>query len=163
MTCPNLQTVSFEGWTSLEWDSIRSFVAARLPAHPRTYARPLVNPEGPSTTVTGPTAQLYRPPMSSSSASSFASASFSSSSASAPALSTSSSSSASAYAVTGHILTAPSSSSSASSSASSAFGPQRLQSIDLTRCPQITREMVQWLRLYVADVKCDAQRVVWGE
>ena len=22
MTCPNLQTVSFEGWTSLEWDSI---------------------------------------------------------------------------------------------------------------------------------------------
>lgn len=41
--------------------------------------------------------------------------------------------------------------------------PQRLQSIDLTRCHQISKEMVQWLRMYVAEVKCETVKSVWGE
>ena len=35
--------------------------------------------------------------------------------------------------------------------------------IDLTRCHQISKEMVQWLRMYVAEVKCEAVKSVWGE
>jgi hypothetical protein len=31
--------------------------------------------------------------------------------------------------------------------------PRRLRSIDVTRCHQISMEMVQWMRMYVADVK----------
>ncbi|KAF8073756.1 hypothetical protein FPV67DRAFT_1666505 [Lyophyllum atratum] len=41
--------------------------------------------------------------------------------------------------------------------------PQRLRAIDVTRCSQISREMVQWLRMYVADVKCEPAKGVWGE
>ncbi|TFK28047.1 hypothetical protein FA15DRAFT_678688 [Coprinopsis marcescibilis] len=42
--------------------------------------------------------------------------------------------------------------------------PQRLRSIDITRCPQIGKEMVQWLRMYVAEVKCESAKGVpiWG-
>jgi hypothetical protein len=42
-------------------------------------------------------------------------------------------------------------------------GPQRLQKIDVTRCNQISNEMVQWLRMYVALVRCDSAKGVWGE
>jgi hypothetical protein len=42
-------------------------------------------------------------------------------------------------------------------------GPQRLQMIDVTRCNQISNEMVQWLRMYVALVKCESAKGVWGE
>ena len=42
-------------------------------------------------------------------------------------------------------------------------GPQRLQMIDVTRCNQISKEMVQWLRMYVALVKCESAKGVWGE
>ncbi len=41
--------------------------------------------------------------------------------------------------------------------------PHRLQSIDLTRCHQISKEMVQWLKMYVADVKCDTAKGVWDD
>ena len=41
--------------------------------------------------------------------------------------------------------------------------PVRLESVDLTRCHQISKEMVQWLRMYVAEVKCEAVKSVWGE
>ena len=41
--------------------------------------------------------------------------------------------------------------------------PQRLQSIDLTRCHQISKEMVQWLRMYVAEVKCDTAKGAWED
>jgi hypothetical protein len=37
--------------------------------------------------------------------------------------------------------------------------PRRLQSIDVTRCHQISKEMVQWMRMYVADVKYEP---AWG-
>ena len=40
-------------------------------------------------------------------------------------------------------------------------GPQRLQMIDVTRCNQISKEMVQWLRMYVALVKCKPAKDVW--
>jgi len=39
--------------------------------------------------------------------------------------------------------------------ASSFSWPLRLRSLDLTRCHQIGKEMVQWLRLYVDEVKCE--------
>jgi hypothetical protein len=42
-------------------------------------------------------------------------------------------------------------------------GPRRLGSIDVTRCHQISKEMVQWLRMYVADVRCEPAKGVWGE
>ncbi|KIM43151.1 hypothetical protein M413DRAFT_397075 [Hebeloma cylindrosporum] len=41
--------------------------------------------------------------------------------------------------------------------------PQRIRMIDVTRCNQIGREMVQWLRMYVASVKCEPAKGVWGE
>jgi|ERR1700722_13458605 len=50
-----------------------------------------------------------------------------------------------------------------SHSAVTAVSPQRLVSIDVTRCHQISREMVQWLRMYVADVKCEPAKGLWGE
>jgi len=42
-------------------------------------------------------------------------------------------------------------------------GPQRLRAIDVTRCSQISKEMVQWLRMYVANVKCEPAKGIWGE
>ncbi|THH06779.1 hypothetical protein EW145_g3850 [Phellinidium pouzarii] len=41
--------------------------------------------------------------------------------------------------------------------------PKRLQVIDLTRCNQISKEMVQWLRMYVAEVRCESAKTYWGE
>ncbi|KAJ3504777.1 hypothetical protein NLJ89_g7759 [Agrocybe chaxingu] len=41
--------------------------------------------------------------------------------------------------------------------------PQRIRMIDVTRCNQISKEMVQWLRMYVASVKCESTKGVWGE
>ncbi|CCM03557.1 uncharacterized protein FIBRA_05693 [Fibroporia radiculosa] len=41
--------------------------------------------------------------------------------------------------------------------------PHRLDSLDLTRCHQISKEMVQWLRMYVAEVKCETVKGFWGE
>ncbi|KAG6837184.1 hypothetical protein H0H93_013411 [Arthromyces matolae] len=40
--------------------------------------------------------------------------------------------------------------------------PRRLRHIDVTRCTQISKEMIQWLRMYVADVKCGPAKVSWG-
>ncbi|KAL4080813.1 hypothetical protein J3A83DRAFT_4084074 [Scleroderma citrinum] len=42
-------------------------------------------------------------------------------------------------------------------------GPRRLSSIDVTRCHQISKEMVQWLRMYVRDVRCESGKGIWGE
>ncbi|KAF9267353.1 hypothetical protein L218DRAFT_856145 [Marasmius fiardii PR-910] len=42
-------------------------------------------------------------------------------------------------------------------------GPKRIRSVDVTRCNQISKEMVQWLRMYVPQVKCEAAKGVWGE
>ncbi|KAF5369349.1 hypothetical protein D9758_002769 [Tetrapyrgos nigripes] len=42
------------------------------------------------------------------------------------------------------------------------LGSHRLNSIDVTRCSQISKEMVQWLRMYVPDVRCEPAKGVWG-
>lgn len=47
--------------------------------------------------------------------------------------------------------------------ASSYSWPLRLKSLDLTRCHQISKEMIQWLRLYVDEVKCESARGSWQE
>lgn len=41
--------------------------------------------------------------------------------------------------------------------------PQRLRSIDVTCCTQISWEMIQWLKMYVAEVRSDTTKGVWGE
>lgn len=38
----------------------------------------------------------------------------------------------------------------------SSIMPQRIESVDVTRCSQISKEMVQWLRMYVQTVKCES-------
>ncbi|KAH9889865.1 hypothetical protein C8Q73DRAFT_652861 [Cubamyces lactineus] len=140
--CPKLATLSLEGCTSIEWETIRSIVESRLPPHSRAFPRQTARQASPSPA---------RPAVSS--------ASVSSASGQRPAVS-SSTSSASAFAATAHIL----SHQPATSSASHAVGrPVRIESMDLTRCHQISKEMVQWLRMYVAEVKCETVKSVWGE
>ncbi|KAF8908886.1 hypothetical protein CPB84DRAFT_1766254 [Gymnopilus junonius] len=41
--------------------------------------------------------------------------------------------------------------------------PQRIQMIDVTRCNQISKEMLQWLRMYVPSVRYESTKGVWGE
>lgn len=36
-------------------------------------------------------------------------------------------------------------------------GVKRLRMLDVSRCPQIGTEMVQWMRMYVAEVRCGGQ------
>lgn len=43
-----------------------------------------------------------------------------------------------------------------------ATGPQKLVKLDLTRCSQISRERVQWLRMYVGDVVCENGKGGWA-
>ncbi|KAH9002746.1 hypothetical protein EDB86DRAFT_2800354 [Lactarius hatsudake] len=65
-----------------------------------------------------------------------------------------------------HALTQPTShgrSHSVPPNASSYSWPLRLKDLDLTRCHQIGKEMVQWLRLYVDEVKCETSRGSWQE
>jgi len=42
--------------------------------------------------------------------------------------------------------------------------PKRLRVLDLSRCNQFNREQLQWLRMYVLDVRCEAPKAnsVWG-
>lgn len=40
--------------------------------------------------------------------------------------------------------------------------PERLQSLDLTRC-HVSKAMLQWLKIYVAEVRCDTSRSPWGD
>ncbi|KAH9936154.1 uncharacterized protein B0H18DRAFT_868060 [Fomitopsis serialis] len=72
------------------------------------------------------------------------------------------SSSASAFATQAQILSRVPAASSSSGYAS-LIGPRRLESLNLSRCHQISREMVQWLRMYVVDVRCEPTKGVWGE
>ncbi|THH20105.1 hypothetical protein EW146_g1196 [Bondarzewia mesenterica] len=130
--CPKLETLSLEGCTSLDWDSLRMFVESRLPEHSRAYPRqgatPILSLPAPRTYSTS----LRQPHPSQ--------------------------------------LLAPSQTPSAGRSQSAPpktsipfTCPQRLKSVDITRCHQISKEMIQWLRTYVAEVKCDASRGPWGD
>ncbi|KAJ7134701.1 hypothetical protein C8R44DRAFT_609913 [Mycena epipterygia] len=119
--CPKLESLALDGCTSLDWDSLRTFVESRLPAnaYPRFQS-----------------VQAFRSSQ----------------------------------------LTITSASTAAAAHARSRshppprnphptvfLGPLRLRAIDVTRCTQISKEMVQWLRMYVAEVKCERAKGVWGE
>ncbi|KIK07946.1 hypothetical protein K443DRAFT_604757 [Laccaria amethystina LaAM-08-1] len=116
--CPRLETVSFDGCTSLDWDSLRTFVEARLPANPHAYARYHTTPTSIVSSASAAAAHHARskgrhPPR----------------------------------------INHP----------SAIMGPLRLKAIDVTRCNQISKEMIQWLRMYVAEVKCESAKGIWGE
>ena len=40
--------------------------------------------------------------------------------------------------------------------------PRRIRSLDLSRCGQFSRAQLQWLRMYVVEVRSDAERTAWG-
>jgi len=40
--------------------------------------------------------------------------------------------------------------------------PERLRSLDLTRC-HVSKAMLQWLRIYVTEVRCDMSGNAWGD
>ncbi|OJT13829.1 hypothetical protein TRAPUB_9599 [Trametes pubescens] len=143
--CPKLATLSLEGCTSIDWETLRSIVESRLPPHSRAFPRQAAQHEA---------APVPRPAVSMSSASA---------SSQRPVASSSSSSSASAFAATAYILAHQPSAPAVSSSSLAVGRPVRLESMDLTRCHQISKEMVQWLRMYVAEVKCETVKSVWGE
>ncbi|EIW59687.1 uncharacterized protein TRAVEDRAFT_97912, partial [Trametes versicolor FP-101664 SS1] len=143
--CPKLATLSLEGCTSIDWETLRSIVESRLPPHSRAFPRQAAQHDP---------APASRPVVSMSSASA---------SSQRPVASSSSSSSASAFAATAYILAHQPSAPAVSSSSLAVGRPVRLESMDLTRCHQISKEMVQWLRMYVAEVKCETVKSVWGE
>ncbi|KAJ6585063.1 hypothetical protein B0H19DRAFT_1206683 [Mycena capillaripes] len=119
--CSKLESLTLDGCTSLDWDSLRTFVESRLPANSHAYPR-------------------------SQGASAFRS--------SQPTI-TSASTAAAAH--------ARSRSHPPPRHPIVFLGPLRLRAIDVTRCNQISKEMVQWLRMYVAEVKCERAKGVWGE
>ncbi|KAJ7095806.1 hypothetical protein B0H15DRAFT_774244 [Mycena belliarum] len=120
--CPKLESLTLDGCTSLDWDSLRTLVESRLPANSHAY----------------PCFQGAQAPRSSQ-----------------------------------RTLTSASAAAAAHERSRSQpprhpypavfLGPLRLRAIDVTRCNQISKEMVQWLRMYVADVKCERAKGVWGE
>lgn len=132
--CPKLTILWLEGCTSVDWEALRAVVESRLPA--QSHALP------PQKIGTG--------------------SSTASASASVNPLPSKPSSSASAFASQAHILSRVPITSS-SSGYNALIGPRRLESLNLSRCHQISREMVQWLRMYVAEVKCEPTKGVWGE
>ncbi|KAL5519833.1 hypothetical protein ACEPAG_1493 [Sanghuangporus baumii] len=147
--CPLLDTLSFDGCSALPWDALRALVEARLPAADSASAR-LLGPASARSRTKG-------------------------------AYSTSSSgtnagngSSASGYAAQQqHQQQQQHSSSAAASSRVSKEHPRpdglelprRIRVVDLTRCPQISKEMIAWLRMYVSDVRVrrEAEHTYWGE
>lgn len=136
--CPKLETLNFDGCTTVDWDALRALVESRLPANaPRILNLPNASFARNNTTFV---------------------------------------SSASSYAAQQrplhHMPSSLGSSrvSRASSAASGSNGnvdqglvPKRLRVIDLTRCPQISKEMIQWLRMYVSEVRCESVKTYWGE
>ncbi|KAH9980116.1 hypothetical protein BGW80DRAFT_1273406 [Lactifluus volemus] len=134
--CPKLETLSLDGCTTLDWDALRTFVESRLPAHVRAYPRQAVPPMVTLPAPTSYSSLTLRQP----------------------------------HPTVPHVLalahpttTSHGRSHSVPPNASSYSWPLRLKSLDLTRCHQIGKEMVQWLRLYVDEVKCEMVRGSWQE
>ncbi|KAL0961425.1 hypothetical protein HGRIS_006371 [Hohenbuehelia grisea] len=124
LSCPKLETLSLDGCTNFDWDSLRGFVESRLPANSHAYPQP------------------HRPKLGLYSSASAAAAVH-------------------AQARTMNLqqaLRRPTSSSNMIAAAT-----HRLRVTDVTRCSQISKEMVQWLRMYVADVRCEPAKGVWGD
>ncbi|KZT11910.1 uncharacterized protein LAESUDRAFT_733836 [Laetiporus sulphureus 93-53] len=129
-TCPKLTHLCLEGCTSLDWESLRSFVESRLPAQPRAL------PCQAGLHTTSSSSRSWK---------------------------ATSSASASAYAAHAHTLSRIPAMHPVPGTMNTVGWPHRLASINLTRCHQISKEMVQWLRLYVAEVKCETTKGIWGE
>lgn len=136
--CPRLETLSFDGCSTVNWDALRGLVESRLPANSSIR---MVKPPNKdfvrgntllSSSASSYAAQQQRQHMSSASSSSFS-------------------------------TSVRSGGSSSASRSSSGTGPKRLKTIDLTRCHQISQEMIQWLRMYVSEVRCDSVKTYWGE
>ncbi|KAI0061401.1 hypothetical protein BV25DRAFT_1805627 [Artomyces pyxidatus] len=132
--CPKLETLSLDGCTTLDWDALRSFVESRLPAHARAYPRQVVPPMISLPAPASYSVLSLRQPHPSPSSLAIA-----------------------------HLPSHGRSQSAPPNTSVPFVWPQRLKSIDLTRCHQISKEMVQWLRLYVAEVKYDVVRGPWRE
>ncbi|KZT23390.1 hypothetical protein NEOLEDRAFT_1069537 [Neolentinus lepideus HHB14362 ss-1] len=145
--CPKLENFELAGCSALDWDSLRTFVESRLPPQSRAFPRQHVSP-CPSSSSSPSSASVPLPPVTISASGSmqFATQSLLTVTASSQAQLSSSR--------TGAVLLR---SASASASVSHRW-PRRLKSIDLSRCHQITKEMVQWLRVYIPEVKSDAAR-----
>ncbi|KAA1469883.1 hypothetical protein DENSPDRAFT_773527 [Dentipellis sp. KUC8613] len=137
--CPKLDTLNLDGCTSLDWDALRTFVESRLPAHVRAYPRQAAPPQ-----VTLPAPTVY----SASVAANLRHPHHPRTRSSSPLPHTPSHS---------RSLSAP------PNTSVPLVWPQRLKCVDLTRCHQISKEMVQWLRMYVAEVKCDSPRGPWED
>ncbi|KAL5524334.1 hypothetical protein ACEPAF_9474 [Sanghuangporus sanghuang] len=153
--CPLLDTLSFDGCSALSWDALRALVEARLPVADSASAR-LLGPASARSRTKG----VY---------------SISSSGAG-------NGSSASGYAAQQQQQQQHSSSAAASSRVSRTSSgaaslkdglglglglelPRRIRVVDLTRCPQISKEMIAWLRMYVSEVRVrrEAEQTYWGE
>ncbi|KAF8631402.1 hypothetical protein AX15_002410 [Amanita polypyramis BW_CC] len=113
--CPRLETLTLDGCTSIDWDSLRTVVESRLPPNPNAYTR--FHPS-PSTIMS------------------------------------SASASAAAYARSKAL---------AKRTPYHTVGPQRLQEINIRRCTQLSGEMIQWLKMYVAMVKCETSKYAWDD
>ncbi|CAL1712837.1 unnamed protein product [Somion occarium] len=135
--CPRLTSLALEGCTNMDWEALRTFVESRLPAHARAYPTQLISSASAVPTQCQASNQLGP--------------------------STTFTSSASAFAAKAHILAHIPATTHAKMMSDSVGWPLRLQSIDLTRCHQISKEMVQWLRMYVAQVRCEIAAGIWGE
>ncbi|EIM86054.1 uncharacterized protein STEHIDRAFT_157574 [Stereum hirsutum FP-91666 SS1] len=171
-TCPKLERLSLEGCTSFDWDALRTLVECRLPS---TLS------QSPSHSSTRPRnfLSIPTPPSPSNPA-----AGYSNSTTPTPLRHTSlHSSSHPPRSVPSHV-NYPShhpqpqpqqqqtqhnhggmgnrSHSAPPKTTIPGVWPVRLKSVDVTRCHQVSKEMVQWLRMSVAEVKCDAKRP-WGE
>ncbi|KAI0322345.1 hypothetical protein OF83DRAFT_1049419 [Amylostereum chailletii] len=138
--CPKLENLTLDGCTTLEWDALRIFIESRLSAHARAYPR-LANV--PEVTLPPPTV-------------------FSASSSVVPVRPRAHphpSPAAVRAPVHGHGR----SQSAPPDTCLPWAWPQRLKSLDITRCHQISKEMVQWLRIYVPEVKFDVPKGSWRE
>ncbi|KAK7048431.1 F-box domain-containing protein [Favolaschia claudopus] len=135
--CPKLESLTLDGCTSLDWDSLRTFVETRLPANSYAYHH-----STPRLPYGGAQMQTpYRP--------------------SQPMV-TSASSAAAAHALS-RKQQAPVRNNTTLHPPPVYLGPLPLRAIDVTRCSQISKEMVQWLRMHVSSVKCERAKGVWGE
>lgn len=136
-----------DGCTSLDFDSLRIFVEARLPPNPHTFKR-FHNNAKEIVSSASEAARLAEAAKQTKARHASASASASAAAAAAPSASgNAGAAGAGNVGVAGDML----------------LHPARLASIDVTRCTQISKEMVQWLRMYVAEVKCESAKGMWGD
>ncbi|KAF8517340.1 hypothetical protein JB92DRAFT_2829054 [Gautieria morchelliformis] len=133
---PQLVTLNLEGCTSVEWEDLKALVESRLPSSSAS-----------SSAAASSTRRILRSGHGvSSSASEYARGK---AMAETP------------YTGLSSLARMDSSTHELRVSAMAAL-PQKLMKLDLTRCSQISRERVQWLRMYVGDVVCENGKGGWA-